>query len=166
MAAKPDSPWRNPWFLGWMGLLIAFLMGNSVMIYITTSSVGPGLVVDDYYDRGQSFEDNMLKRKAKDPGWKMKVVMPEFVEVAAEAIINFTVKDAAANPVNRDSVVFHVYRPSDSRQDFEVPMQRIDDGLYEAHVSFPLPGVWDVLVTVPNDDIEINFPQRVNVSKK
>ncbi len=166
MVVKKDSPWRNPWFLGWMGLLAAFLMANFFMIYLTISSDSPGLVVDDYYNRGQDYEDNMLKRKAKDPGWKMKVIAPESIEMAKDVIINFSVRDTAAKPINRDSVVFRVYRPSDAKQDFTVPMQRIDDGLYEAHVSFPLPGVWDVLVTVPNEDIEINFPHRVDVAKR
>jgi nitrogen fixation protein FixH len=166
MVAKADSPWRSPWFLGWMALLIVFLMGDSVMIYLATSSEGPGLVVKDYYDRGQDFEQNMMKRKAMDPGWEMKVVVPESIAMTKEVIVNFKVRDKDAKPVNRDSVVFHVYRPSDARQDFEVPMQRIDNGLYEAHVTFPLPGVWDVLVTVPNGEIEVNFPKRIDVAKR
>ncbi len=165
MASKANSPWRSPWFLGWMGLLVAFLMANSYMVYLATSS-GPGLVVNDYYDRGQDYEKNMMKRKAMDPGWKMEVMAPETIAMSKEVIVNFSVKDKAAKPVNRDSVVFHVYRPSDANMDFSVPMQRIDDGLYEAHMTFPLPGAWDVLVTVPNGEIEINYPKRIDVAKR
>lgn len=165
MVIKQDSALRSPWFLGWMALLVSFLIANGYMVFLAMNN-GPSLVVDDYYDRGQDFEKNMLKRKAMDPGWKMKVISPESIAMAKEVIVNFSVRDKEAKPVNRDSVVFHVYRPSDAKQDFSVPMQRIDDGLYEAHLSFPLPGAWDVLVTVPNGEIEINYPQRVNVAKK
>jgi nitrogen fixation protein FixH len=165
MATKANSPWRSPWLLGWIGLLVAFLMANSYMIYLATSG-GPGLVVKDYYDRGQDYEKTMMERKALDPGWNMKVMAPESIVMAKEVIVNFSVQDKEAKPVNRDSVVFHVYRPSDANQDFSVPMQRIDDGLYEARMSFPLPGAWDVLVTVPNGKIEVNFPKRIDVAKR
>ena len=160
--AKKNSPWRSPWIIGWLSLLLVFLIANGIMIYLSIEG-NPGLVVDDYYERGQDYEKNMLKRIAKDPGWDMKITMPELIEVAKPVLVNCTVLDAAAKPVNRDSVTFYVYRPSDSKKDFFVPMQRIDDGLYEARVTFPLPGIWDVLVTVANADGEINFPHRVNV---
>ncbi len=160
--AKKNSPWRSPWIIGWLSLLLVFLLANGIMIYLAIEG-NPGLVVDDYYERGQDYEKNMLKRMAKDPGWDMKIIMPELIEVAKPMLVNFTVLDVAAKPVNRDSVTFYAYRPSDAKKDFSVPMQRIDDGLYEAWVTFPLLGIWDVLVTVTNVDGEINFPHRVDV---
>ena len=162
---KSNSPWRNPWIIGWMGLLIAFVMANAFMIYLTTGG-GPGLVVDDYYERGEDYEKNMLKRLAQDPGWKMELRAPEPIEMGKKHIINVALVDAENKPLNEDSVMFHVYRPSDASKDFSLPLQRIDDGLYEVAVSFPLPGVWDVLVTVPFKDHEINFPQRIEVEKR
>lgn len=163
--AKSGSPWRNPWIIGWLGLLIAFIMANAFMIFLSTSG-GPGLVVDDYYERGEQYEKSMLQRKANDPGWEMKVSVPEKFVVATKEIINVTVRDATGNPISRESVMFNVYRPSDSTKDFSLPMQRIDDGTYEVAVSFPLPGVWDALVTIPNEDNEINLPYRFNVDKR
>ncbi len=163
--AKTDSAWRSPWVIGWMTLLLVFLIANGIMIYLALDG-NPGLVVDDYYERGQNYEKNMLKRMANDPGWDMQVTIPGVVQVATPVLVNFTVKDAAAKPVNRDKVTFYVYRPSDAKQDFSVPMQRIDDGLYEARMSFPLPGSWDVLVSIANEGGEINHPHWVNVGKR
>ncbi len=80
-----QSPWRNPWVQGWIGLLVVFIAANIVMIYLAVSH-SPGLVVDDYYERGQDYEKNMLKRQAKNPGWQMKVIAPERVDVAMPAV--------------------------------------------------------------------------------
>ncbi len=163
--SKSNSPWRSPWVLGIVGALTVFVLANVITIYISASG-GPGLVTDDYYERGEQYEKTMLKRIAQDPGWKMKLESPESIEVGKKQIINITVTDSEANPVNRDSAVFNAYRPSDKSKDFSLPMRRIDDGLYEVEVNFPLLGVWDVLVTIPNEDIEINLPQRINVGTR
>ncbi len=162
---KKDSAWRSPWIIGWMSLLLVFLIANGIMIYLALDG-NPGLVMEDYYERGQDYEKNMLKRKANDPGWDMQVTIPGSIEVAKQVLVNFTVKDREAKPVNRDSVTFYAYRPSDATKDFSVPMRRIEDGLYEAVVSFSLPGSWDVLVSIANAGGEINHPHWVNVGKR
>jgi nitrogen fixation protein FixH len=164
--AKSDSNsnWRNPWVIGIIVVLTIFVLANVYTIYLTTQDV-PGLVVDNYYERGQYYEENMLKRQAEDPGWKMKVAAPELIKVGKKEFINVTVTDGDAKPVNQESVMFHLYRPADSTKDFSLPMKRIDDGLYEVEVSFPLPGVWDVLVALPFKDYEINLPHRFEVDK-
>jgi nitrogen fixation protein FixH len=163
--ANKDTAWRSPWIIGWMALLVVFLIANGIMIYLALDG-NPGLVVEDYYERGQDHEKNILKRLANDPGWDMQVTIPGDILLARPVLVNFTVHDADGMPVNRNSVTFYVYRPSDARRDFSVPMQRIDDGLYEAKVTFPLPGSWDVLVSIANEGGEINHPHWVNVRKE
>ncbi len=163
--ANSNSPWRNPWVIGILGMLAVFVLANAYMIYLSSSG-GPGLVVDNYYERGENYEKTILSRQAQDPGWKMKLDSPESIEVGKKHIVNVIVTDKEGNPVNRDSAVFNAYRPSDKSMDFSLPMQRIDDGLYEVALSFPLPGVWDVLVTIQNGDFEANLPQRIKVGKR
>jgi len=162
--AKSSSPWRNPWVLGMFGFLIVFVVANVHMIYLSSTG-GPGLVVDNYYERGEHYEKTMLKRQAQDPGWKMKLITPEPLKVGKKQIINIAVMDKAVKPINRDSVVLNLYRPSDKNEDFSLPMQRIDEGLYEVEISFSLPGVWDVLVSMPNKDHEVNLAYRIDVEK-
>ena len=41
-------------------------------------------------------------------------------------------------------------------------MQRVGPGEYEAEVSFPLKGVWDILVSVRRGDQEYNAPHRLS----
>ena len=162
---KKQSAWRNPWVIAWVSILIGFFIISGTRIYfaVTTS---PGLVVDDYYERGQDYEENILKRRARDPGWKMKILVPKYVDIAKPTLFGFSVMDKEGNPVTPDAVTFYVYRPSDKNLDFSVPMEQIESGRYQAEISFPLLGVWDILVSVKNGEDEYNQPYRLSAGVK
>ncbi|MCW8890737.1 MAG: FixH family protein [Sedimenticola sp.] len=162
---EKQSPWRSPWILGWMGLLVVFLLANFVMIYLAVDR-SPGLVVDDYYERGQDYEKNRLKRQARNPGWKMKLKAPEFVDVAVPAHYSIKITDKAGHPVSPDSVTFYAYRPADAKLDFSVPMQVVDSGVFEAEVTFPNLGVWDILISAKLGEDEYNLPHRLSAGVK
>jgi len=155
------TAWRNPWVIGWIGLVLVVLGANALMVYLSIGA-NPGLVVDDYYDRGQDYEDNMLKRLARDPGWTMTVHPPAFVGVQEPARFRFTVSDRDGRPASPDQVTFYAYRPSDQRHDFSRPMIALEPGLYEVEVSFPLKGVWDILVSVRQGEEEYNSSHRLS----
>ncbi|MEJ2425863.1 MAG: FixH family protein [Candidatus Thiodiazotropha sp.] len=160
--ADKNSAWRSPWVIAWVAMIVIFFTMNAIMIYLATDN-NPGLVVDDFYDRGQDYEKNMLKRQARDPKWKMRIELPRKIEVAQSVVCRFTVVDREGAPIDRDEVVFHAYRPSDAKKDFSVPMKRVGPGLYEANVSFPLIGAWDTLVSIRNGEDEYNTPKRIGV---
>ncbi|MCP4937226.1 MAG: FixH family protein [bacterium] len=142
-----------------------FVIANVVMIYLALHD-SPGLVVDDYYDRGQDYEKNMLKRQALNPGWQLKVIAPEYVDVSVPSVFGLRTKDKDGKEFKPDSVTFYAYRPADSKQDFSVPMTLSQSGLYEAPISFPLLGVWDILISVQQGDIEINMSHRLSAGVK
>ena len=151
------SAWRSPWFIAWIGLLLAFVIANGIMIFLATDR-SPSLVVEDFYERGQDYERNMLKRLARDPGWNMKIMAPEFIDIAKPALFRFNVTDKAGNPITPDSVTLYAYRPSDADEDFALPMQQVAPGQYQVVASFPLLGVWEILVSVKNGEDEYNTP--------
>ena len=48
---------RNPWVIGWFGLVAVFLSVNAVFVVLAVVS-SPGLVVEDYYEsNGYMFRD-------------------------------------------------------------------------------------------------------------
>ena len=160
--ATHQSPWRSPWVIGWLAIVLAVLLANSIMIYLAFDA-NPGLVVEDYYERGQHYEKNMLARMARNPGWRMQIDVPKSVPLDGPALIKFSITKKDGTPVRADSVVFHAYRPSDAKQDFSVPMEPIGAGYYEAEATFRLKGVWDILVSVQKDGEEYNEPLRIHV---
>ncbi len=148
--------------IAWVAMVVVFFTMNLIMIYLAIDN-NPGLVVDNFYDRGEDYEQNMLKRQARDPGWTMKIELPARIEVGKPVRCRYSVKDKEGNPISRDGVTFHAYRPSDAKQDFAVPMRQIAPGDYEVDVSFPLKGVWDTLVSIKNGEDEYSTPKRVGV---
>jgi nitrogen fixation protein FixH len=157
-----NSAWRSPWVIAWVAMVVIFFTMNMVMIYFAQSN-NPGLVAEDFYDRGQDYEKNMLKRQARNPGWHMKVVLPRKIGVDEPVICRFTVSDKDGEPVDPTAVIFYAYRPSDAKQDFTVPMHQVEPGIYEAEVRFPLLGAWDTLVSAKRGDDEYNTPKRIGV---
>jgi nitrogen fixation protein FixH len=161
--ADKNSAWRNPWVIAWVAMVAIFFSMNIVLIYMAADN-NPGLVVDDYYERGQDYEKNMLKRQARDPGWEMQLQMPKLIETVDQPVVcRFSVRDKDGLPVSPETVTFYAYRPSDAKQDFSVPMQEIEPGVYEAEIRFPMMGAWDTLVSVKQGEDEYSTPQRVGV---
>ena len=161
MSEHKQSAWRSPWVIGIGVMIVIFLAANAVMIFLATGR-GPGLVVNDYYSRGQDYEQNMLKRLAKDPGWSMTIEAPGFVDVAKPSVFRYRVATKEGAAVTPDTVVLHAYRPSDAKADFSAPMTRGEDGVYQVEVSFPLKGVWDVLVSATQGEEEYSTHRRIS----
>lgn len=160
--ADKNSAWRSPWVIAWVSMVVIFFTMNMVMIFMAVDN-NPGLVVDDYYERGQDYEKNLLKRLARDPGWKMQLQLPRKIEVDQPVIARYSVQDQSGQPVTPDSVTFFAYRPADAKADFSVPMQQVAPGRYEAEIRFPLFGAWDILVSAKRGEDEYNTPKRIGV---
>ncbi|MCP3869317.1 MAG: FixH family protein [Gammaproteobacteria bacterium] len=160
-----QSPWRSPWVITWVVLLITFIAVSGYRIFLAIDT-NPGLVDENYYERGRSYEKERLKRMARDPGWKMRIEAPEFVDIAKPTGFGFVVTDKQGSPMTPDSVTFYVYRPSDAKRDFSLPMVKVADGRYQAEASFPLLGVWDILVSVKNGEDEYNLAHRISAGVK
>jgi nitrogen fixation protein FixH len=162
---KKNSALRSPWVIGWIALVITVLTVNGVMIFLAVENK-PGLVVEDYYERGQDYEKHMLERMQRNPGWLMKIDAPDPIFESEPAWFRFTVVDKAGLPVTPKAVMFFAYRPSDARRDFSVPMEPEAPGRYGASAEFPLKGVWDILVSVQGGEDEYNTARRINVAEK
>lgn len=158
------SPWQSPWVIAWVGLIIVFVAANGVMIFLAIQT-SPGLVVEDYYDRGQDYERSMLTRMSRDAGWHARLDVPSDVAAGRTSPVRFSVVDRAGTPIEAESVTLYAYRPSDARYDFDLPMEAEGAGLYRADVRFPLIGVWDVLASVKRGDEEFNVGQRIAVAR-
>jgi nitrogen fixation protein FixH len=163
--ANSQSPWRSPLILGWTALLLVFFVVNGVFIYLALTH-NPGLVVENYYERGQDYEKNMLKRRAADPGWQLRLQVPATLERDQPARFGFELSGKDGEVIEPDEVVLRAYRPVNVGDDFHVPMEQLRAGYYEAEMSFPLLGVWDLLVTVHRGEEEYSTAQRIHVGRR
>lgn len=151
---------HNPWFWTWIGLILVVLSVNGVFIYFAYES-NPGLVTHDYYERGQYYEENMLKRQKNEPKWEMSVQHP--TPVIHDTPATFILDN---NDVEFDQVVLYAYRPSDANADFSLPMSLNAEGKYQISATFPLKGKWDVLIFARKGDKSKNQPVPLFVKDK
>ena len=161
---KTISAWRSPWVIAWISLIVAVLGVNLTMVYFAIST-NPGLVVEDYYERGQHYERTMVSKMALDPGWEMRADIPQDINVGEPAVIRFFLVDKAGQPLVPDGVELFGYRPSDVERDFNIPMTEQSRGRYIAEVTFPLIGVWDILIAVKSGEDEYNLGERIHVQR-
>jgi nitrogen fixation protein FixH len=161
---KGLSAWRSPWVIGWIGLVVAVLCVNLTMVYFAVST-NPGLVNDDYYERGQDYEKHLASRLAKDPGWTMKAEIPGDVRAGVPTTVRIALADKEGGAVAPGQVTFFAYRPSDKTQDFAIPMIDMGGGLFVARLSFPLFGQWDWLIAVRHGADEYTTGGRLGVAK-
>lgn len=161
---KSNSAWRNPWVIAWVGLVVAVLGVNLTMVYFAVST-NPGLVDDDYYERGQDYEKHLASRLAKDPGWTLKVDIPAEIVADRPTTLRAVIVDKAGRPVHADAVTFYAFRPSDKTRDFSGPMQIEGEGRYAVPVAFPMFGHWDWLVAVTQGADEYSTGGRLIVAK-
>lgn len=160
---KPTTLFKNPTLLVWGVLLAAFFVANGVFIYLATQS-NPGLVVDNYYERGQDYEKNMLKRMASKPDWQLSLVRPDTLKLGQAATFELTALSGNGEVLNPEKVTVFAYRPTDAKFDFSVPMAELQSGVFRGEVSFPLAGNWDLLVTVEKAGVEHSVAERVRVA--
>lgn len=158
-----NSPWRNPWVLGWLGLLAVVIVVNGVFIYLAFAT-SPGLVTDEYYSAGRTLEQTILDRRAKQADHDLVINVPQGLHVKVPATFRFVGVDRNGIPVKADAVVFRAYRPSDKNDDFKGAMRKEGAGRFAIDVAFPLKGIWDIVVTLKQGKDEYNVGRRVNVA--
>jgi nitrogen fixation protein FixH len=157
---------RNPWFLAWLALVVVFLLVNLGFI-ITSVFTMPGLVTKDYYEQGRQYERNALKLMAKRNRlqWTAQLETPTSPVIGQTAPYRFSAVDARGVPIMDAEATLLAYRPADANADFTTRLTQIAPGLYQTDLSLPLPGIWELHVTVQHDDDVFTLSRRISVAK-
>lgn len=155
---------RNPWVIGWLAIVVVVVGVNIVMITLAVVT-NPGLVSEDYYERGRYNERHYIQRVAERDalGWTANLDTPHSAHVGATQTYRITVVDKVGMPLRDASVELNAFRPADAKADFKVAMHEVTPGQYEAAVEFPLKGVWDLIVTIKQGDKDFDLPRRLHV---
>ena len=161
-----DNPraWRNPWVIGWVTLVAVVLLVNIVMISLAITT-NPGLVSEDYYERGRDYEKTVTTKIAARHAlaWSISTDFPADPVMNNNEKYRFTVVDKQGIPVSNGQVTASIYRPSDVNADFQVEMNEIVPGVYSGDINFPLKGLWEITVSLKRGDDVYDFSRRVNV---
>ncbi len=162
--SNKQSWYKSPWVIGWLLLVIVVLAVNAFMIFQSVNNF-PGLVVDDFYERGQNYEENMLKKLENNQKWTTEFQLSD-VHMNKPASINFTISDSAGIPATVEKITLFAYRPADAKEDFSVPMSWSDNKqAYQASMTFGSKGQWDLLASIVIAGTEVNYAKRIYVKE-
>lgn len=155
--------WKNPFVIFWVLILLTVLMVNFFMVSMAIVT-NPGLVIDNFYERGQNHAATLAKRQEMDKmGWQLKVDLPELSEAKAE-IIQLQILDKNNQAFDVDSATLYYYRPSNLNLDGSVELIRTEStGHYVTEFSLPLKGKWDFIVEVIKGDKKVSIGQSFMV---
>jgi FixH len=148
LSQKNKKCWRNPWFVGMMGVVVTALLVNSVLIWYALHR--RSTLVDHEYstrDRKSDTEtiDDIQAQNAL--AWKITIKLPKMVVLATPAAYEINVADRQGAPVSGEMEVV-AYRASDADKDFAIPFREVSSGKYQGYISFPLKGYWELRIRV------------------
>jgi hypothetical protein len=148
LSQKNKKGWRNPWFVGMMGVVVTALLVNSVLIWYALHR--RSTLVDHEYstrDRKSDTEtiDDIQTQNAL--AWKITIKQPKMLMLATPAAYEIDVLDRQGAPVSGEMEVVG-YRPSDAEKDFAIPFREVSSGKYQGYISFPLKGFWELRIRV------------------
>jgi FixH len=151
ISQKNKKGWRNPWFIGMMGVVVTALLVNSVLIWYALH--GRSTLVDHEYstrDRKSDTETIEDIQAQNALAWKTTVKMPKLVVLASPASYEIDVVDRQGAPISGEMEVV-AYRASDADKDFSVPFTQVSSGKYQGYISFPLKGYWELRIRIKRD---------------
>jgi len=161
-ANKKQHWYKSPLLIGWLFLVMAAMSGTIYMV-IQANSGFPGLVVDDFYERGQDYEENIHKKLENNEKWETEFQLSD-VFLDKPVTINFLIKDKMGNLTPVEKITLYAYRLSDAKQDFSTPMALSENkSKYQASMTFKSKGKWDLLASAVIDGIEVNYAKRIFV---
>lgn len=159
---KKQSWYKSPWVIGWLSLVVTVLVVNGYMIFQSINDF-PGLVVDDFYERGQDYEENINKKLENNAKWATEFQVPE-IHHNKPVTISFSIKDEAGILSPVEKITLFAYRPSDAKKDFSTSMTLAENkNSYQSTMTFDTKGKWDLLASAVIDGIEVNYAQSIFV---
>lgn len=163
ISQENNSALKNPWVLGFIGFFIIFLMANVIFITLAFKSA-PSLVVEDFYERGEAYEETQ-KRIAEEKalGWSGLIMTPSSIRVNQEQSYDVFLQGKNSKNLELDSVTFFAYRPSDVEADFSLPMLKKQAGVYSVDARFSLPGIWDLIVEAKQGEQRFLTTKRISI---
>lgn len=150
ISQENKSGLRNPWLLGILLLIMVVLAVNITFIWYSTNSNRSTLVERDYKTKDRKSSEAALKDLGEyhHLAWQVSINKPENVVVNSPVSYEIRVTDKTGKPVSGGKLEVEAYRASDASRDFVTPFQEVAPGSYQASISFPLKGYWELHIRI------------------
>jgi nitrogen fixation protein FixH len=146
------------------GLLAFFgvvFTADGILIYLGSTSQD-GLVTENYYQKGISYNDVIQSRKRQaELGWTFAMTAPEKAGINP---LEIRLTDGDGKPLAGKQVEAELRRPAQKGYDLTFALKEVSPGIYRADVTLPLAGYWDLKTQVRDAQEHATFESRFSVS--
>ncbi|MBN2647699.1 MAG: FixH family protein [Thiotrichales bacterium] len=158
-----SNVWKNPFVIAWFVILSVVLAVNFFMVSMAIVT-SPGLVVEDFYEQGKNMDKILAAQKKMEKlGWQLEIDLPILSEGKSQTV-TLKVKDKSGSPLPMDQAILYYYRPSDRKLDGQVALSATaEQGVYQAQLSLPLKGKWDLVMEVNQGEQVYNVGRSIMV---
>ena len=165
MSAQLKNDLKSPWLRGILAVVgVTVSVNLAYIIYAFWSP--PNLVAKDYYERGQNYFHEEIKREQETrEAWRLQLLVPPQLRTGQAQTMRLYVMDHQGKPLQSGQAVLFAYRPNSEASDFKQELQYADPGTFSATLSFPLPGKWDLIAQIRSGEQKYDVAQRINVEK-
>ena len=148
---------KIPWIF--VGFFLTVFLANGAMITVALST-WTGLETDSAYEDGLAYNDRIAEREAQAAlGWQVALALEP--AAAGQADLRVRLLGPSGEALYADEVKARFKRPTVEGHDFAVTLEDRGAGLYGRSVALPLPGQWDVELSITKGDDSHSSRRRV-----
>jgi len=161
-AKKKNKAFKSKWVWAMLGLFATIFVVNYGFISVALNT-NPGLVTEEYYKYGlQQNKIGKQYRKQAARGWQVQLIMDQAWQINTPSIVKLVVTDKYSQPVQGGHAELTAYRPSDAKADVvQILAETKQPGVYQASISLPIQGIWDMNLLFRKDDDKHMLNQRI-----
>lgn len=159
--ARRRSPARDRWIpWAFVAFFVTFIAVDAVMVVLALDTF-PGVSTENPYQEGLAYNQTLeQEEREKALGWTADIAFKESGPQAGRLVVRLV--DAKGVPLYRASVSAELVRPLQAGYDFTVPLDGSGER-FQADISLPLPGQWEVRLTAEDRAGSFHHRQRIFV---
>lgn len=132
----------------------------------TVSSFFPGTVSHDFREKEELFNRYLEQRRAQqERNWQVRLGWSVDPRAGQQAVFQIHVADKHGRPIKRAEVRGQFMRPADSKLDQSFTMQESKPGYYQVALTLPVPGQWELLLNIKQDEALHEIRARTEIGK-
>lgn len=164
---KKNKAFRSPYVWSVLALFAIVFTVNYGFITVALDT-SPGLVTEKYYKYGlqQNKIDHQFRTQEKR-GWNINLQVDDAIQANQPSVITLVATDKYAQPISHGHAELRAYRPSDAKADILLNMEETNKkGVYQAELTLPTPGIWDMNLLFAKDEDKHMLNKRVTIQGK
>ncbi|MDQ6989541.1 MAG: FixH family protein [Mariprofundaceae bacterium] len=164
---KKNAAFKSKWVWAILGLFATIFVVNYGFISVALNT-NPGLVTEEYYKYGlQQNKIGKQYRKQEARGWQVQLNFNPDWAINQAQLIQLVVTDQYSQTISGGQAELTAYRPSDAKADVAISLvETAETGIYEAQLSLPIQGVWDMNVLFRKGEEKHMLNQRIVIQGK